>query len=127
MKLNFHFLAVTLQLGSANWMLHIDCHPLVGICVVHGFQTWISHFLIVQVNLKRVGLKSQIKAIKISLLLLSTVIYRHPRMKNDNDFLNYISNTISNKVRNEKKTVLITGDFNINLLNIDSDDYTSEF
>ena len=58
---------------------------------------------------------------------LIAVIYRHPRMKNDNDFLNYISNTISNKVRNEKKTVFITGDFNINLLNIDSDDYTSEF
>ena len=43
---------------------------------------------------------------------LIAVIYLHPRMKNDNEFLNYISNTISKKVRNEKKTVFITGDFN---------------
>ena len=48
-------------------------------------------------------------------------------MKNDYDFLNYISNTISSKIKKEKKAVIITGDFNINLLNIDSDDYTNDF
>ena len=59
--------------------------------------------------------------------VLIAVIYRHPSMKNDYDFFNYISNTISSKMKKEKKAVIITGDFNINLLNTDSDDYTSDF
>ena len=58
---------------------------------------------------------------------LIAVIYRHPRMKNDYNFFNYISNTISSKIKKEKKAVIITGDFNITLLNTDSDDYTSDF
>ena len=58
---------------------------------------------------------------------LIAVIYRHPRKKNDTEFLNYLSNTLSKKIKKENKAVIITGDFNINLLNIDSDDYTNEF
>ena len=58
---------------------------------------------------------------------LVAVIYRHPRKRNDNKFLEYLTNTISRKIRKEKKTVFITGDFNINLLNIDSDEYTESF
>ena len=57
---------------------------------------------------------------------LIAVVYRHPKKRNDVEFLEYL-NTISSKLRKEKKTVFITGDFNINLLNIDSDDYTENF
>ena len=55
---------------------------------------------------------------------LIAVLYRHPQKKNDAKFLEYLTNVISNKIRKENKTVFITGDFNINLLNIDSDEYT---
>ena len=58
---------------------------------------------------------------------LIAVVYRHPRKRNDVEFLEYLANTISNKLRKEKKTVFITGDFNINLLNIDSCEYTEKF
>ena len=58
---------------------------------------------------------------------LVAVVYRHPRKKNDTKFLEYLTNTISRKIRKEKKTVFIVGDFNINLLNIDSDEYTESF
>ena len=58
---------------------------------------------------------------------LVAVVYHHPRKKNDNKFLEYLTNTLSKKIRKEKKTVFITGDFNINLLNIDSDEYTEQF
>ena len=54
-------------------------------------------------------------------------VYCHPRKKNDNKFLEYLNNIISRKIRKEKKIVFIVGDFNINLLNIDSDDYTESF
>ena len=58
---------------------------------------------------------------------LVAVVYRHPRKNNDNKFLEYLTNTLSKKIRKEKKVVFITGDFNINLLNIDSDEYTEKF
>ena len=58
---------------------------------------------------------------------LVAVVYRHPRKTNDNKFLEYLTNTLSKKLRKEKKTAFITGDFNINLLNIDSDEYTEKF
>ena len=47
--------------------------------------------------------------------------------KNDNKFLEYLTNTISKKIKKEKKTVFIVGDFNTNLLNIDSDEHTESF
>ena len=62
---------------------------------------------------------------------LIAIIYRHPmtsaKKRNDVEFLEYLTNIISSKLRKEKKTVFITGDFNINLLNIDSDEYTEKF
>ena len=58
---------------------------------------------------------------------LIAVIYHHPRKRNDAEFLEHLTNVICNKLRKEKKTILITGDFNINLLNIDSDEYTENF
>ena len=58
---------------------------------------------------------------------LVTVVYRHPRKKNDTKFLEYLTNTISWKIRKQKKTVFIVGDLHINLLNIDSDEYTESF
>ena len=42
-------------------------------------------------------------------------IYRHPS-KDDSPFIKYLNGTF-NKITNENKTVIITGDFNINLLN----------
>ena len=42
-------------------------------------------------------------------------IYRHPS-KNDEPFLEYLKSAI-NKLKNEKKLVFLTGDFNYNLLN----------
>ena len=58
---------------------------------------------------------------------LIAVIYRHPKKRNDTGFLEYLTDSISNKLRKEKKTVLVTGDFNINLLNIDLDEYAENF
>ena len=58
---------------------------------------------------------------------LIAVIYRHPKKRNDTEFLEYLTDFISNKLRKEKKTVLLTGDFNINLLNIDLDEYAENF
>ena len=42
-------------------------------------------------------------------------IYRHPS-KDDSPFIKYLNDTFD-KIKNENKTVIITGDFNINLLN----------
>ena len=55
---------------------------------------------------------------------LIAVVNGHPRKWNDAEFLEYPTNIITNKLRKEMKTVIITGDFNINLLNINSDEYT---
>ena len=58
---------------------------------------------------------------------LIAVIYRHPRKRKDTEFLQYLTNIICSKLKKEKKTILITGDFNINLLNTDSNEYTENF
>ena len=58
---------------------------------------------------------------------LIAVLYHHPRKRNDSEFLKYLMDIICSKLRKENKTVLITGDFNITLLNIDSDEYTENF
>ena len=58
---------------------------------------------------------------------LIAVLYRHPRKRKDTELLEYLTNIICNKLKKEKKTILATGDFNINLLNIDSDEYTENF
>ena len=49
--------------------------------------------------------------------ILIGVIYRHPKQK-DKEFLQYLSNTL-NKVKMEKKKIILTGDFNLNLLKFD--------
>ena len=46
------------------------------------------------------------------------VIYRHPRKKQDNKFIDYLTNKVLNKVRKENKTVFITGNFNITCFNM---------
>ena len=46
---------------------------------------------------------------------LVALIYRHPS-KDDTPFIEYLNDTF-NKIKNESKTLIITGDFNINLLN----------
>ena len=56
--------------------------------------------------------------------VLIAVIYRHPRKRKDTEFLEYLTNSICSKLKKEKKTILIMGDVNFNLLNRDSDEYT---
>ena len=53
------------------------------------------------------------------------VHYRHPR-KNDDLYINYLRNTLK-KIRIERKKVLITGDFNYNLLNYRTGNEINEF
>ena len=55
------------------------------------------------------------------------VVYRHPRKKQEDKFIDYLTNTVLRKIRKENKTVFITGDFNINLLQYDIDTYTDNF
>ena len=57
--------------------------------------------------------------------MLSCIAIRKKR--NDTEFLEYLTDSISNKLRKEKKTVLSTGDFTINLLNVDLDEYAENF
>ena len=49
--------------------------------------------------------------------ILIGVIYRHPKQK-DKEFLQYLSNLL-NKVKMEKKKIILTGDFNLNLIKFD--------
>ena len=49
--------------------------------------------------------------------ILIGVIYRHPKQK-DKELLQYLSNTL-NKIKMEKKKIILTGDFNLNLLKFD--------
>ena len=51
-------------------------------------------------------------------------IYRHPHEYNMESFFNYMDFVLS-KLSNENKEVYICGDFNINLLNINTDDAPS--
>ena len=52
-------------------------------------------------------------------------VYRHPS-KNDTAFLEYINNTLL-KIKKEGKYILITGDFNYNLLKHDKDNQVEQF
>ena len=49
--------------------------------------------------------------------ILIGVIYRHP-MQKDKEFLQYLSNTLK-KIKKVKKKIILTGDFNLNLLKFD--------
>ncbi|XP_057305356.1 uncharacterized protein LOC130642284 [Hydractinia symbiolongicarpus] len=53
-------------------------------------------------------------------------VYKHPGMSIDDFNSNYFQ-PIINKTMNEDKSVFISGDFNINLLNISKDDQSSDF
>ena len=57
--------------------------------------------------------------------ILIGVIYRHPKQK-DKEFLQYLSNLL-NKVKMEKKKIILTGDFNLNLLKFDKNKDITEF
>ena len=57
--------------------------------------------------------------------ILIGVIYRHPKQK-DKEFLQYLSNLL-NKVKMEKKKIILTGDFNLNLLKFDKNKEITEF
>ena len=57
--------------------------------------------------------------------LIIGVHYRHP-LKHDEDYLKYLTKTL-NVIKKEKKNVIITGDFNYNLLNYQRDDKTTNF
>ena len=52
------------------------------------------------------------------------VIYRHPRPK-DGEFLNYLKQTLR-AIDKEKKKVILTGDFNLNLLKFDKSKEVNE-
>ena len=53
------------------------------------------------------------------------VVYRHPRQK-DTEFLNYMKQTLKT-IDQEKKKVILTGDFNFNLLKFDKPKEVNEF
>ena len=53
-------------------------------------------------------------------------IYRHPCMLVDDFNENYLTPLLK-KITAENKNIFLTGDFNINLLNTESDEHTSSF
>ena len=57
--------------------------------------------------------------------LVGVVIYRHPHSSLDS-FLNYLTRCLE-KINRENKYCVLKGDFNINLLNVDSHLATDEF
>ena len=57
--------------------------------------------------------------------ILIGVIYRHPKQK-DKEFLQYLSNTLKTIKKGEKK-IILTGDFNLNLLKFDKNKDITEF
>ena len=57
--------------------------------------------------------------------ILIGVIYRHPKQK-DKEFLQYLSNTLKTIKKGEKK-IILTGDFNLNLLKFDKNKEITEF
>ena len=57
--------------------------------------------------------------------ILIGVIYRHPKQK-DKEFLQYLSNTLKTIKKGEKK-IILTGDFNLNLLKFDKNKKIAEF
>ena len=56
--------------------------------------------------------------------ILIGVIYRHPKQK-DKEFLQYLSNTLKTIKKGEKK-IILTGDFNLNLLKFDKNKEITE-
>ena len=52
--------------------------------------------------------------------------YRHPKTDSDDSFNNSLSDTLQ-KITNENKVIVIAGDFNYDLLKIDSDQYAKTF
>ena len=57
--------------------------------------------------------------------ILIGVIYRHPKQK-DKEFLPYLSSTLK-KIKKENEKIILTGDFNLNLLKIDKNKVITEF
>ena len=53
-------------------------------------------------------------------------VYKHPCMEIDDFSCNYFQPVI-NKITNENKNIFISGDFNINLLNISNDEQSLNF
>ena len=53
------------------------------------------------------------------------VVYRYPKQK-DKFFLEYLKETLS-KVARENKKVILTGDFNLNLLKVDTNTEVNDF
>ena len=74
-------------------------------------------------SLKQIGLKWNLRKIKF----FDCCDISPSEKRNDTEFLEYLTDSISNKLPNEKKTVVIPGNFNINLLNIDLDEYAEKF
>ena len=58
--------------------------------------------------------------------ILAAVFYRHPRKNSDNTFIKHLQE-ILNKIKIENKLILISGDFNYNLLNSNKCHLTNEF
>ena len=57
--------------------------------------------------------------------ILIEVIYRHPKQK-DKKFLQYLSTTLK-KIKKEKRKIILTGGFNLNLLKFDKNKGITEF
>ena len=64
-------------------------------------------------------------ATNVSDNIIIGVQYRHPT-RNDESYLKYLNNTL-HKIQKEKKKVLITGDFNCNLLKYNFKNEINEF
>ena len=58
--------------------------------------------------------------------VLAGVFYRHPRKTSDNAFTTHVQEILL-KIKNENKLILISGDFNYNILNYNKCPYTNEF
>ena len=63
---------------------------------------------------------------KNSANILVGSFYRHPKTDSDDSFNNSLSDTLQ-KITNENKVIVIAGDFNYDLLKIDSDQYAKTF
>ena len=59
-------------------------------------------------------------------ILLVGVIYRHPPMDHTDFNCNYLNQLLEN-ISQEKKSIFLLGDFNVNLLNYNEHNRTNEF
>ena len=64
---------------------------------------------------------------KINGNLIVGCIYRHPCMEDIDEFNTFYLTPLLEKISSEKKKVILMGDFNINLLNYDSQNETNDF